>query len=36
MERTGNLQGFVDSKADNMADELHSASVPLAANGADI
>lgn len=35
MERTGSLQGSVDTKADNKADELHPASVLLAANGAE-
>lgn len=32
MERIKNLQGFVDTKADNKADELHPASVSLGTN----
>lgn len=35
MERIGNLQGFVDTKAENEADERHSASVSLATSGAE-
>lgn len=35
MERIGNLQGFVVSKAENKADELHPAGVSLATNWAE-